>query len=1522
MSIAGIRSNRGDGYQTLVAFDWALTVLSDPDFAWIEIDSAMHSVDDVVIGKSDGTQICCQCKKNQQDFKDWSITNLADELEKAAHLLVNDTNAQVRFYSRSSFGAIAKLREHCTTQSNEANYLASLGKEHLQINAALAAILNMQTPSLSTYEFLRRTSFEISPELVRMEALLSERLRSIASNSNAAFNALWTRLDQLGARMSDTNSLTSAQHRLTKDDLKAILHQAGALLVPSMNLAEVRTAFSSTSAIGRVWHRNIAGEFIPSPIVNELLAAIDDNKHAILLTGLPGSGKTCAMLLLQEALEQRAQTSTDMVPLFIQSREFADLATAQDRQAQGLPEQWVEKVARMAESAQVVVVIDSLDVLSIAREHCVLTYFLAQIDRLLLISNVTVVTACRDFDRHYDRRIAERKWDCELKCPPLGWDAEIEPLLNKLNINVTSIDAVTRELIKNPRELALFVELAQKEGSFNVVNSQALARRYLDTIVRANSALGDAAMQAIENIANEMLKSRSLAVPYQRVTASDAMQRQLKSLNVLQETQDGKVTFGHQTLLDVLVISSAIREGITLNAFIQKLPPVPFVRPSIRSFIAQLAMGVRSEFRKQLRTVLTGNEAFHIRRLVAETFAEQLPQDEDWPLLRDLRKDHHEIFQVIYMQAVSVEWHYFWLKHLLPILKDAQDGEMLTAHVYRVSQWKNEDAAGVIALWMEALSLNWVDIDKIANQLSFYIQDFKAEDLSLIAPLLDKLLALPHQEHSFLGLTISRCVEAGSMDDNSLWHYIAGRITEGDVMAYNFDNKLHCQPHEFGNRNDHFLCQRMMQSPPLLNLALESFEQWSRIKSSRYDNVSMRYRNEFLHETSYRNTHNQRDFNHVESESILLDAMEAAILQHAKTHSDWWQHNRDRLSFNQESALRYFAILACTAEPQANIELIGRMLCDRKLLESDLQYELGSLLQVAFIHLEASIQDAVMATIQTIYEEHLTEEHESLWVLKNRADLIVTIPCHLRSAEAQTILDAYEKTHGDLFRQPSIGMRGGVVSAPFSFEVFLNASDECVLRLLAHYYGYGRGFDDFLVGGEREVGGQLREGSSRDPTRFLSMLSSHWIDISKGFRDDIIDGVANYLARRYGNLQVDGTWQPIEEPDAQILVSSILEELEKHPLHWHLNRSTSEALQACSHIIQDSQNAARLVFLAIEFANHREESYLKGDSVDLLSTGINMKTGHVAEALMIMANKLHKCGLPFPELLAPTLRRFANNEHPAIRALILRRLPYLQSQNPELGWDLFHLSMQGSTGLWQVAEPCLYYAYRDHFEKVLPMLARIRSEGRGKDLETWGRISALAALSKRIDSTVWLEELKNLNATEAWQGAANVWTHPENIRPHREQCLTGIEAGLNADASHAIVVAQQIDHIFRDNTPVISLPSELLQLCFNVFMMDDKNKHHRLYGYDEWLNATSQIDSESALAATEIYLDYVSRAKPYLHDTENNLTQLITRLFTEAEEKEESDNGAMLQRVVSLQDKFLSLGISGINEWLKSAERL
>ena len=120
MSLAGVRSNRGDNYQTLVAFDWALSILSNDNYQWLEVDSTSLdasgnpiSVDDVVVGCADGSMICCQCKKNQTDYKPWSITDLGDELGKAARFLADNPRLSSEILlAQRCFGALAKLREH------------------------------------------------------------------------------------------------------------------------------------------------------------------------------------------------------------------------------------------------------------------------------------------------------------------------------------------------------------------------------------------------------------------------------------------------------------------------------------------------------------------------------------------------------------------------------------------------------------------------------------------------------------------------------------------------------------------------------------------------------------------------------------------------------------------------------------------------------------------------------------------------------------------------------------------------------------------------------------------------------------------------------------------------------------------------------------------------------------------------------------------------------------------------------------------------------------------------------------------------------------------------------------------------------------------------------------------------------------------------------------------------------------------------------------------------------------------
>ncbi|MEI6846668.1 MAG: AAA family ATPase [Chlorobiaceae bacterium] len=1517
MSIAGIRSNRGDYYQTLVAFDWAITILSDPDFLWIEIDSTAYPVDDIVVGKTDGTQICCQCKKNQPDFKAWSISDLTDEIAKAAKLLYKNKKAIIYFYSRTPFGALDKLREHSTTQSDEVAYRQSLGKELQKKDSDLALQLaEAEVPLISTYDFLNKIRFEVTKDFDRMKGLLHERLRSMVSNHEIAYDALWTRLDQLGARMMScaTKQAASSLHRLTKDDLKAILHQSGVVLAPIMDLAEIRKSFAGTSAIGRNWKRDIAGHRITNSVLNELLTAIETKNRSILLTGLPGSGKTCVMLELQEKLEQKAQNNSDIVPLFIQSRDFAHLSTVQEREASGLPEKWVEQAARMAEEAHVVVVIDSLDVLSIAREHTVLSYFLAQIDRLLTIPNITMVTSCRNFDRRYDRQIAERQWDYEAKCLPLDWESQIAPLLNTLGINSAAIDADTRELIRNPRELALFVELAQQEGTFRVVTGQELARRYLDSFVVNNSSLGETAIHAIESIANEMLYSRKLAVSKQRLNTTQDIQRSLYSLNILQENMRGELMFGHQTLLDTLVISSALRRNDTLYKFIQDLPPVPFVRPSIRSFTTYLASGERLNYRKQLRTVFSSSTAFHIRRLVAETFAEQTPQDEDWPLIRDLKKQNKGIFQAIYAQAKQIEWHHFWLKHLIPLLIEEQDAEGLLIHTHHISQWKNDDTDGVVAFWMQVLQLDWMDKKQLAMRLPLHLSKIDTEKMSLAAHLLRQLLNLPKQEDGFLGHAVARCVLAGSLEDIWLWNYIAGDINDENVTKFTFDNKLHCEPHEFGNGNEDFLRKRMIQSTTLLDLALESIEKWSQCISSSYcQSINKGHSDNFLFKTSYHDLHSQHEQEqHKNSVNILFNAIEAAILNQAQINSEWWLTNRERLGFSHEGALRYFAILACSSNPEMNIDCIGQILKDNEMLESDLSFELGTLMQKAFIYLDSPTQAAVQECILTLWENKLKDER----FLKSRCQLIVSIPTYLRSIAARAVLDDFEKANGTLTRKPDIQSGSGWVSPPFSYEVFHRITDSGVLRLLEHYSGYQRHSYD----GDHLVSSQLREASSRHPIRFLQLLAAHWSHVSEEFRNAIMEGAAEYLARLCGNVIFNDNWKPLDKPDASFLAIKILDELEKHRKHWYHNHAASKAIQSCAHIIKDTQNGMRLVFLTIGFENFHEESSIQKDQVDLINKGINMISGHIAEALMILANRFQENNVSFPELLEPTLHRFAGKEHPAIRAVILNHLPYLQSQNPKLGWDLFNLAMQDSSGLWKIAESCLYYAYHNHFEKVAPILSRIHKEGSGKDMETWGRISALASLSEHVDFSVLLNELKALDSPEAWKGAASVWTNHENITRHKSECLNGMETGLNTKATHAVLVAETMRHLFYDNNSILSIPIKLIKQCFTVFENDSQNKHS-FFEFPKWLNVTAHHDPEQALALAEIYIPYVSRTKAYIYNHENNLTQFMTRLFAEAEEREESDNSTMLHRVVSLQNILLALEVDGVNDWLKAAER-
>ncbi|MDP2505816.1 NACHT domain-containing NTPase [Oceanobacter sp. 3_MG-2023] len=1525
MSLAGIRSTRGDYYQKLVAFDWMLDALASNNIDWLEVDSAHHDVDDIVIKKVDGSLICCQCKKNQPDFKAWSIADLKDELDKAAKELASSPITALFFYSRGAFGDIAKLQEFATNYEDDRQLEQQLTREHQKSYDAILKIISDAKASLTPFDLLQRTTFETTPaDFSRHEQLQIERLERLASNSKIAYESIWLVLDKLGGRVPN-GRVTASKHRLTRDDLLSVLNQSGAMLVPPISEQEVRKSFQQTSLIGRSWKTDIAGQHLGNPILQPVLDAIDAKAKSILITGQPGSGKTCLMLQLQQILEERAKQQNCFISLFIQSREFAEAENSEERHHQGLSTQWVEQAARKAESSRVVVIIDSLDVLSISREHSVLSYFLAQIDLLKNIPKVTVITACRDFDRQYDRRISEKDWDQELKIPPLDWEDQIEPFLANLDIDTSAIDQTTQMLVTNPRELDLYIELARHSGSFNVVTSQALAQQYLATFVADDPALGDEAMVAIEQAARRMLETRALSIPYQQFSGSEAIKRSLLSLGLLQRTHDKGLTFGHQTLLDVLVISNAIRFGTSLKEFISTLPPVPFVRPSIRSFVNQLAAGEKKVFRAQIRSVLTGQFPFHIRRLVAETYAHQPVDQSDWPLLRDLRNQHKDVFQVVYTHSSHISWFQLWQQNLLPELKQIQDQEGLEDYLYRISQWLNEATEAVVALWTEALGCHWIKTDNLARQVSCYLHNLGTEKLHVAKPLVLKLLKNLNSDQDFLGETVARCVAAEVLTDQELWVYITDAVQPEHIRSYRFENKLNCRPYQFGSKNQDFLKNRMATSPTLLTLAINTVNTWAAILLEDYRDSKTRLSSYFLEYTSYEKTHSERGTSPYDDVNVIFNAIEYGIKVNAENHTQWWQENRFLLSESKDLSVIYFLTLAITSNPERNIEIIQNLLLNENVLRSIIYFEIEELISRSSVYLSEKTITSLNKIITSLYQDEITYGGNIAWINRKKTSYITAIPCFLRTESSQNAIDSYEKLNGKLIREPEINSRGGFIRVPFSYELIISTSDEALLKLLAHYSGYPDRFDDFLVGGEEDVQRQLSEASSRKPIRFINYLTQYWRYLSTGFRQSILDGISNHLKYLYSNHSSNQNWETIEQPDKHRLAEQLLCELERHSGHWQRTKSKAKALKACAHVIQNPSLVDRLVFQMLEFAFIFEERFHSSDTrLGLIHNGINMNTSEVADAVMVLVTEIAEAGREISNLSISALQLFSQSGCSEVKEMILHRLPYLKNDAPALAWEIFERVMQKSDDLWPYAESFLYYSYNNEFERVEPYLAQMKTSHDKESLATWGRLSALSGLQDSIKSSLLLQELLSLSSNSAWEGALDVWSYRDNFNSHPEVCLKGLSIAFNQSDDIKTLASDDFAGLLGDTEPVIHFRESIFK-TFIDSLDSSQNKGNNKRDYfqeiNEWLNLIAQSDPVKALNCAEIFIPKLQQWKPYFYDHNKNLVQLMNQLFAYAEELEESDEGELLTRVVSLQDVLLSIEGREIQEWLRAAER-
>ena len=418
MSIAGRRSSLGDEYQLRVALHWLIQLLENDTIKSIQVDStglpgedSSVTVDDIVVLYKNGHACFIQAKKNQTNHKAWSFSDqvLKDELCKARDQLESRANSKVKFYSRSLFGDLASLVENCGYFPEYSAFDREADQNQRESLKTLAQILGRTKET--TYSMVNRISFGSPQGFDEWDRQNKSDLDRIVPMSNLAMPLLERYL------VSHETNLRGTKHTLSRSDVLAKLAEEGISPTPKRTEADILAAFKQASSIGRNWLRTIDGKPIPRSDLPKLIELIEQGSRSILLTDRPGSGKTCLLLDLVDYIEGEKESVWGL--LFIKGDQFTNAESEHNLVANGLPEDIVGQCARLTEFRRTVVIIDSLDVLSLSRQHDALKVFLRIIDRLEKIEGVTIITACRNFDLEYDPLLRGRSWQHKVNLQPL-----------------------------------------------------------------------------------------------------------------------------------------------------------------------------------------------------------------------------------------------------------------------------------------------------------------------------------------------------------------------------------------------------------------------------------------------------------------------------------------------------------------------------------------------------------------------------------------------------------------------------------------------------------------------------------------------------------------------------------------------------------------------------------------------------------------------------------------------------------------------------------------------------------------------------------------------------------------------------------------------------------------------------------------------------------------------------------------------------------------------------------------------
>lgn len=1530
MSRSAVESHKGDRYQNLLAAEYIADMVDEkgePKIIRIEIESTRVledgpiEVDDFIIHYESGRKTYCQCKKNQTDRRDWTIHGLGKELNKAWRLFKNaDDIESIDFYSQDGFGDLKKLAEESRSYPDIQSFIHSAIDNNGTINSIYQKLkggLDIQGEDAELWKFLKTLFFRTrEQETIRKCTLL--HLASIVTNADAALDAVLELVAKANAREKKIGleSRCTDSSYINRQDVLEKFARNGICIAPRYHVEILREEIQRISAIGRSsFLREIGGERIPRPEVKEILQHLNNGSKTILLEGGPGAGKSCVLLNLVDQMEQDPEASYNVI--YLQTKEFDGLGNGTDRIFQELGYDFPCKIARFAERYPVVVAMDSLDVLAISTGGVAFRYFSALIDQLRNIPNIFIVASCRTFDASYDSRLRSIPWEKRISVKPWDWKEEIVPLFEKWGWNASQVSNRQKCLLSSPYMLWIYHELRQQEMVPTQSNDIDLLSGYLKFSL--NEKMAESSRKRIEKslheIALKMLDRHRMEIMEEETELQREEIRILQSLHILEKSGYSKLRFGHQTYLDLILVRNAIRQGKTLPAYAGELPPVPFVRPIIRTYFFYLRSHDPEQFRQELRGLLDSNRvAFHLKRLMVSSLAEVIPEFNDQPLVRYLFQSKNELFLLFFRNIKQYEWFLFLRRDWFDTICQSQNENWLGWMILQAGEFYESYPKEITAFWLNVLEFSWPDHERLKKDIISSLEKHDIANISETFPLLKNILS-HHYQDEYVSFSVEQILmkmpkEETEKYDDLLFSWIAnGHDHHLPECLETLQKSLRCSGKHFSENHD-FLENAIKSSSYLLGKCLDHIILWVNhlYDSEKDDKESIDY---CLSEYGYLTL--MSDENNF---SVFIVLVRKACMEQSAQGKEWWTKKLPALmqKVNKNPALMFIVISALLKNPEKylteSVQIIRYFITKKHFL---FLHESSQLLKQIAPYLDEAELSSIIASLFDTYQNN-----DDRWQKERVLTFLDIIPQPWKTQKIITFIDMAKR--GGIsphlcLPADSDRVLGGRIPSAVPTERFLCFSENEVLRVLKHFHEIN--YQTYPLDPEDpHIRYQLQEAVSMAPTQFDYLWKKNWMELDDQIHNAVLGGLANHLHYLYGRIRAD-KWKAREKPEAQGIANTILSLIKKTA--DFSEKTIASALEASSLIVFEDENLYQEIIHHLKkFINCIYKNLERKEGIHTGSV-LNAPIGSAIQAAIVLAEK--KQGKKISPEHNQLLRDFSKTENLSIKAFYIDKMLPLLNDNREMAWELFNElvtdeQLYGTNGVYHF----LYYCYHREIDLVIPHLKTMYTSQIDSIGKNWGQLEALCYLGNKITKEVFEEDLRSAQTETSWEGALNVYLsnledrHDAESKNIINKCLEEIRFILDSK-KEVLTRETNLIHTFHSS----EIKDHTLIQLVKIILEKKPSICIKIHSFFSWMAKAAPNHVDDILEIMET-LSQNTVAEDWKYFYGSQILTVITKLFKEGESREISDQGQFLRRSLAIIEHLQKKHVN-LDDWYNTFER-